>query len=188
MFKPYVISLVFALAGATKRKKVRTVDFCDTLAAILRRAKKEQIGNRLRCRAGLSFFFRKSSNARNCSWVRVGTAGPSPSSWENSSYSNRIKQHPIGNRKLKSVTPDHLQAYIDLLSFGGINPDGTAAKALSKGYLRHLYQTQFLDVPGNCGLGSGKSLTPQFFHTGILIMRDNALAQQFNSEVHKLLK
>ena len=34
--------------GATKRKKVRTVDFCDTLAAILRRAKKEQIGNRLR--------------------------------------------------------------------------------------------------------------------------------------------
>lgn len=49
---------------------------------------------------------------------------------------NRIKQHPIGNRKLKSVTPDHLQAYIDLLSFGGTNPDGTAAKALSKGYLR----------------------------------------------------
>lgn len=49
---------------------------------------------------------------------------------------NRIKQHPIGNRRLKSVTPDHLQAYIDLLSFGGINPDGTAAKALSKGYLR----------------------------------------------------
>ena len=34
--------------GATKRKKVRTVDFCDTLAAILRRVKKEQIGNRLR--------------------------------------------------------------------------------------------------------------------------------------------
>ena len=49
---------------------------------------------------------------------------------------NRIKQHPIGNRRLKSVTPDHLQAYIDLLSFGGTNPDGTAAKALSKGYLR----------------------------------------------------
>ena len=49
---------------------------------------------------------------------------------------SRIKQYPIGNRKLKSVTPDHLQAYIDLLSFGGTNPDGTAAKALSKGYLR----------------------------------------------------
>lgn len=49
---------------------------------------------------------------------------------------NRIKQHPIGNRKLKSVTADHLQAYIDFLSFGGTNPDGTQAKALSKGYLR----------------------------------------------------
>ena len=34
--------------GATKRKKVRTVDFCDTLAAILKAAKSEQIGNRLR--------------------------------------------------------------------------------------------------------------------------------------------
>lgn len=31
---------------------------------------------------------------------------------------NRIKQHPIGNRKLKTVTADHLQAYIDFLSFG----------------------------------------------------------------------
>ena len=49
---------------------------------------------------------------------------------------NRIKQHPIGNRKLKTVTADHLQAYIDFLSFGGTTPDGTAAKALSKGYLR----------------------------------------------------
>ena len=46
---------------------------------------------------------------------------------------NRIKQHPIGNRKLKTVTADHLQAYIDFLSFGGTNPDGTTAKALSKG-------------------------------------------------------
>ena len=44
---------------------------------------------------------------------------------------NRIKQHPIGNRKLKSITADHLQAYIDFLSFGGTNPDGTQAKALS---------------------------------------------------------
>lgn len=48
----------------------------------------------------------------------------------------RIKQYPIGSRRLKSVTPDHLQAYIDFLSFGGTNPDGTTAKALSKGYLR----------------------------------------------------
>ena len=49
---------------------------------------------------------------------------------------NRIKQYPIGERKLKTVTADHLQAYIDFLSFGGTNPDGTQAKALSKGYLR----------------------------------------------------
>ena len=49
---------------------------------------------------------------------------------------NRIKQYPIGNRKLKSVTADHLQAFMDFLSFGGTNPDGTTAKALSKGYLR----------------------------------------------------
>ncbi len=49
---------------------------------------------------------------------------------------NRIKQHPIGARKLKTVTADHLQGYLDLLSFGGTNPDGTLADALSKGYLR----------------------------------------------------
>ena len=49
---------------------------------------------------------------------------------------DRIKQHPIGSRKLKTVTADHLQAYMDFLSFGGTNPDGTTAKALSKGYLR----------------------------------------------------
>lgn len=49
---------------------------------------------------------------------------------------NRIKQHPISNRKLKTVTADHLQAYMDFLSFGGTNPDGATAKALSKGYLR----------------------------------------------------
>ena len=48
----------------------------------------------------------------------------------------RIKRHPLGKRKLKTVTADHLQAYMDFLSFGGTNPDGTTAKALSKGYLR----------------------------------------------------
>ena len=48
----------------------------------------------------------------------------------------RIKQHPIGQRKLKSITADHLQDYVDLLCFGGANPDGTMASPLSKGYLR----------------------------------------------------
>ena len=49
---------------------------------------------------------------------------------------NRIKQYPISNRKLKSVTADHLQSFMDSLCFGGANPDGTKMKALSKGYLR----------------------------------------------------
>ena len=49
---------------------------------------------------------------------------------------NRIKQYPIGDRKLKTVTAEHLQAFMDFLTFGGENPDGTTAKALSKGYLR----------------------------------------------------
>ena len=37
---------------------------------------------------------------------------------------SRIKKHPIGKRKLKTVTSDHLQSYMDLLSFGGTSPDG----------------------------------------------------------------
>ncbi len=49
---------------------------------------------------------------------------------------DRIKKHPIADRKLKSVTADHLQAYVDHLCFGGTNADGTRLKALSKGYLR----------------------------------------------------
>ena len=34
--------------GTTKRKKIRTVDFCDTLAALLRKAKTEQSKNSLK--------------------------------------------------------------------------------------------------------------------------------------------
>ena len=48
---------------------------------------------------------------------------------------NRIKQYPIGKRKLKTVTVDHLQAFIDFLSYGGTNPDGTTSKPMSKGYM-----------------------------------------------------
>ena len=48
---------------------------------------------------------------------------------------NRIKQHPIGNRKLKSVTADHLQAFIDFMSYGGANPDGTTSPPMSRGYM-----------------------------------------------------
>jgi len=42
---------------------------------------------------------------------------------------NRIKQHPISNRKLKTVTSEHLQKFMDLLSFGG-----TVENFVSKGY------------------------------------------------------
>lgn len=48
----------------------------------------------------------------------------------------RIKQHPIGKRKLKTVTSDHLQSFMDLLSFGGTKPDGTVAQPLSIGGIR----------------------------------------------------
>ena len=48
----------------------------------------------------------------------------------------RIKKHPIGNRKLKTIKSDHLQEYMDFLSFGGTYPDGTPAKALSTGSMR----------------------------------------------------
>ncbi|MCH5186503.1 MAG: site-specific integrase [Oscillospiraceae bacterium] len=44
---------------------------------------------------------------------------------------SRIKADPIGKRKLKSITSDHLQSYMDLLSFGDADN-----KALSKGYMR----------------------------------------------------
>ena len=47
---------------------------------------------------------------------------------------NRIKQYPLAKRKLKTVTADHLQAFIDFLSYGGTNPDGTTSKPMSKGW------------------------------------------------------
>ena len=52
------------------------------------------------------------------------------------STAGRIKKHPIADRKLKSITMEHLQAYVDHLCFGGKNADGTTAQPLSKGYLR----------------------------------------------------
>lgn len=49
---------------------------------------------------------------------------------------SRIKTYPIGSRKLKSLTADHLQAFIDLLSFGDVLADGSVQKPISKGYMR----------------------------------------------------
>ena len=46
-----------------------------------------------------------------------------------------IKKHPIADRKLKTVTAEHLQAFLDLLTFGGEFPDGKARKGYSKDYI-----------------------------------------------------
>ena len=42
-----------------------------------------------------------------------------------------IKRHPLSKRKLRTVTSEHMQEFMDYLSFGGTAPDGTEAKPLS---------------------------------------------------------
>ncbi len=46
---------------------------------------------------------------------------------------NKIKRHPLAQRKLKAVTSSQLQAYIDFLSFGGTDPNGAQAKPIASG-------------------------------------------------------
>ena len=46
-----------------------------------------------------------------------------------------IKKHPIADRKLKTVTAEHLQSFLDLLTFGGEFPDGKIRKGYSKDYI-----------------------------------------------------
>lgn len=47
---------------------------------------------------------------------------------------NRIKRHPISNRKLSSVTSDHLQKFIDLVTFGGKEGDFDSRGGYNKDY------------------------------------------------------
>ncbi len=47
---------------------------------------------------------------------------------------NRLKQHPISKRKLKTVTAEHLQQFLDLLTFGG-EVEGFVSKGYSKDYI-----------------------------------------------------
>ena len=47
-----------------------------------------------------------------------------------------IKKHPLAERKLKNVTSEHLQSFFDLLSFGGVHPDGKEKKGYSKDYIQ----------------------------------------------------
>lgn len=49
---------------------------------------------------------------------------------------SKIKRHPLAQRKLKSITADHLQAYIDSLSFGGTDPEGKQVKAVADGTVK----------------------------------------------------
>ena len=46
-----------------------------------------------------------------------------------------IKKHPVADRRLKTVTAEHLQAFLDLLTFGGTYPDGTVKRGMSKDYI-----------------------------------------------------
>ena len=55
-------------------------------------------------RAGLSFFFRKSSSFRYCSWLIVGAEVTSPSSSENSSYSSFLPLHTTYCIGLKEIS------------------------------------------------------------------------------------
>jgi integrase len=57
--------------GATKRKKVRTVDFCDTLAEILRQAKREQARNSLKYGALYRLNYCKAVKEKNRTYYEV---------------------------------------------------------------------------------------------------------------------
>ena len=59
---------------------------------------------------------------------------------------NRIKQHLVSRRKIKTVTSGHLQQFMDIMSFGGTIED-FVSKWYSKDYvksLRHTYTTNLL--------------------------------------------
>ena len=51
----------------------------------------------------------------------------------------KIKKYPIGSRKLKTVTADHLQAFIDFMSYGG---KPTLSTILCKRIMKHNHISQ----------------------------------------------
>ena len=57
--------------GTTKRKKIRTVDFCDTLAALLRKAKTEQSKNSLKYGPLYSLNYYKEVREKNRVYYEV---------------------------------------------------------------------------------------------------------------------
>ena len=58
-----------------------------------------------------------------------------------------IKKHPLAERKLKNVTSEHLQSFFDLLSFGGVHPDGKERKGYSKDYIHSFFRSHAAVLP-----------------------------------------
>ena len=78
----------------------------------------------------------KKSNMENIPTDHFMIATPNDGTVENYLGAIRcIKKHPIANRKLKTVTAEHLQSFLDLLTFGGKYPDGKTRKGYSKDYI-----------------------------------------------------
>lgn len=51
----------------------------------------------------------------------------------------RIKQYPISDRKITEITTGHLQEFLNLLCFGGLDACGNPVRAYSKDYLHAFY-------------------------------------------------
>ena len=58
-----------------------------------------------------------------------------------------IKKHPIADRKLKTVTAGHLQAFLDLLTFGGTYPDGTVKRGIVVFQIKRAANLQIILAP-----------------------------------------
>lgn len=74
-------------------------------------------------------------------WIEDELRGSNKSNGTLSLYQgvvNRIKQHPLGRRRLRSITPEDLQGYIDYLCAAG-KETGGGQGPLSVGYIR-VYQ------------------------------------------------
>ena len=61
-----------------------------------------------------------------------------------------IKKHPVADRRLKTVTAEHLQTFLDLLTFGGTYPDGKVKRIEQRLYPFIL--SSFTAVVPFCGI------------------------------------
>lgn len=61
--------------GPTKRSKIRTVDYCDTLEEILKEAKKDQYLNRFKYGELYSLNYCKEVQEKGCSYYELYTLG-----------------------------------------------------------------------------------------------------------------